>query len=153
MTIPVLPGFLKAITFFFFWSHVSPLLTALSTRWKDSGGEIWGIFNCGNSKKAEAICLQTAELIDGESRGNGKLISSILLLLAKPSMEKETSHYDAENPFLHHPTRPLLWLCASQANSDCQLPTCSCKDAGPRGSGVDIPHRVFWSTPTLPTVD
>lgn len=107
----------QAITFF--WSHISPLLTALSTRWNDSGGEIWGIFNRGSSKKAEAICLQTAELVDGESRRNGELILSVLLLLAKPSMEKETSNYNGWKSLLAPPSKPLalapclpgkLWL-------------------------------------------
>lgn len=47
-----------------------------------------------NMKKAEPICLWTAELVDVKSRKDGELILSVLLLLAKPLMEKETSNYD-----------------------------------------------------------
>lgn len=40
------------------------------------------------------MCLGTAELVDVKSRKEGELILTVLLLLAKPSMETATSNYD-----------------------------------------------------------
>lgn len=100
---PMLSGFLKAITFF--WSHIFLLLMALSTRWNYSGGESKGIFNSGDDEKAEAICLQKAELVDVKARRNSELIFSVLLLLAKPSMEKKTSNCEGWESHLVPPSK------------------------------------------------